>query len=381
MKILATIPLHLMDVQIEIVRAYIYFILRLAKYNEITFVICQAKKYKQYEEHGFISRLVAAGVKVLLLDKIISKAANKQMWKVDNVKIKRVLGSDYDLVLFYAYSISPTKQMRESFETFYSGEELKVTFNSMLTKYRQTYPFYYISRKYAIPTIQFIVDWLEPNLEEIYAGNCKVGRFGVYKQKELGVKFLPIYDMYIYRKEIAAVEKDMDFVFGYTITYIGRKYLHDSLYNGIAENSKFKIYANDRFWNGGRNDVIPQNEYFKEVNRAKFSYVVPANNKKEFSIQRFYECISRRCIPLIDSRCVLDNAFSEQRDILEFWKQNKLIVDLSKTTINKRISKLDYSSLIQSISELDSVKRLEDRERYERFCKNFSKNVKNMFTN
>jgi hypothetical protein len=382
-KILATVPLHLMEVQIEIVKAYIYFMCKLAKYNKITFAICQAKKYKQFSECGLIQKMELAGIDVKLLDKTIKEdKSRKQMWLMDNKMIEQELGSDYDLVMFYAFSISSDKQMAFAFNKFYESGELKVTFNSMIGKYKQTYPLYYISKKFGVPTFQFVVDWLEPDLRKIYQSK-DVYRFGVYKHKELGVRFMPIYDMYIFRKSDIErkLKKSMDFVFGYTITYVGRKYLHESIQRSIVETDKIKLYARDRYWEPeARDDVIPQDEYFEKIAAAKFSFVLPANDKKEFSIQRFHECISRMCIPLIDSRCVLSNVFGDYPDIVEFWEKNNMILNLDDTTINKALAKLNYDILIKGVLALDSIQKLFNKERYESFLKNFDKNVKNMFT-
>ena len=350
-KIIAFNPLTFMDVQIEIHKAYVYSVLLLSKEYDVTMVIDQAKRYKKYEEFGWLDKLKNNGVKVIFIKNFLLDYSNetKHFETIDYSWLKQ-FGNGYEEIYIYSPPICGEGYIKAS---GYKEriKRLKCPFLSMSVKYRSYIICNELIRKYGLKIKHMIVDYLEPRFDKLY-DDCVT--FGNYDDS--GVKSLLLYENYLFRNGIIDKEKEYDFVFGYTVTYAQRKYLSEVISNNIIEDDKHLIFANDRFWKGvGRKDIVNQIEYYDYIAKSKFSFVAPSNNKEEVSYIRILECISRKCIPIISSRVKIEKCFNNFPDLFEFYKKNGLFYDESET-INDFIERLDYDELIEEMMELKTIK-------------------------
>lgn len=359
MKILAMCPLVFMDVQIEIHKAFIYTLYTLSRQHEVTLVIDQRKRYREYEKRGWLSDLQKCGVQTVYTGNILLNKNEHKEYEVDKSFLDK-FGGGYDELFVYAAPMANVPDVKKKIGHYLHTGKCPCTFNSMLSKYNTYLQIFMLQEKYGLQIKHMIVDYREPRLDAIFTN---VITFGCYEDRAHEIYNLFLYENYLFRKGVIDKEKHHKFVFGYTITYKERKYLSGIISNGIREGRNYALFARDRFWKGvGRDDAIDQIQYYKMIEQAKFSLVVPANNPHEFSMQRFWECLSRKCIPLLLDRNNVENAFYHYKDVLEYYKTHKLFWHPDQGSLNDLTNSLNYDILIDEIYNLSSMKMLTNKK-------------------
>lgn len=369
MKILVSPLVLFTDTQTEIIKSFVYFALKLSKNNDITFVVTQKKKDKLLEKWG-IKEKIKKNMNYILADKTITE--NHETGKINHELeyIEHTVGNDFDKIITMSHFMTAknaTKYFKDQFEEIYDNGYRIQKYSFGRRQIKQTYLFYYLNRKYNIPVYHYIVDWTEPDANELYLN--KSVKISFYESKRHNTKHLPLYEDYLFRKQYNTIKK-YNFVFGYSNLKSGkREGLSEKIDKSIKETNKVILYGKDEML--GIDKMISQKDYFEEIKKAKFSLIIPSIDTNEFSMMRFYDCIAFDCIPFIDIDCNTDTAFKGREDIIEFLEENNMFVDLRNNNINKIISELNYNKLIKEFKNLSSIRALYGRKYYRKLYKLF----------
>lgn len=162
-----------------------------------------------------------------------------------------------------------------------------------------------IHKKFNTKVVQYTTDPQEMQLNQLkiptivekanFGHNYKNQKYNDFYQKSMEKK----------RKLIPKVEKDLEFVMGYTeLKELSRNNTVSKINEVIRYNFKnIKIFTrNDSI---GINTLIRHNEYLSYLNRSKFTLVIPPYDKESFSVYRLIESLAFDCLPLIHNSCCL----------------------------------------------------------------------------
>lgn len=194
-----------------------------------------------------------------------------------------------------------------------------------------------------IPLYHYVQDTQELDYDDI-TNNIDYKRLFQYNSEIFKTtrhdSFLDFY-MKKYSK-IDFPEKDLDFVFGYTVVTKDRinDFLSDEIFK-IEESFKAKIFLKDKFKN--IDTFVKKPTYLNYLRRSKFTLIIPPYDVKMFSTYRFFESILNNCVPLI----LNTNNISEFEK--DFYIPPELIIDLSE--LKKTIKTKNYNDLLKQLIE------------------------------
>jgi hypothetical protein len=130
-------------------------------------------------------------------------------------------------------------------------------------------------------------------------------------------------------------EKVLDFCFGSTFVSKYRYAFYDQiepLLKFFEDNFRTKlfIYHNKK----DINTVVSHDEYQDFISQSRFTLIIPSYDVRTFSMLRFYESVSRGCLPLI-----LDNVFVE--DFRDSFGIDQCVID--EITISTSINSINIT--------------------------------------
>lgn len=188
--------------------------------------------------------------------------------------------------------------------------------------------------------------------------------------QRLNIQSSFFFETYVFKNAVNLdLTKDYDFVFGYSAQSEYRRHLHDFAEKQLfkhQDDKKFLLFGDDRFITDETKKLhlLKQEDYYDKISHAKFSFISPAYDKDTFSIIRFFECISRQCIPIVWSTCCMTDAFKDYPDFLEFLKANHLIYDQDKDgDFYSYMYSLNYDYLIKELFKCESYTLLKDHSK------------------
>jgi len=132
----------------------------------------------------------------------------------------------------------------------------------------------------------------------------------------------------------APIEKDVDFVFGYTVLKNSSRSSYVKDVNEIASSfSSSRLFVKNE--TTGEDSTIDRNIYLDNIARSRYTYMLPSYDVHCFSIYRFLWALEKDCLPLIHPSCnITDVQISYDVDL-------KCLIDFDRTE-NVRIEMLDY---------------------------------------
>lgn len=167
---------------------------------------------------------------------------------------------------------------------------------------------------------QFVIDTQELNFLLL---DKDILRTHYYNCKDKGLVYLPRLGFTLEKLlRNNEKEKECQFNFYCTATTKDRKYVHrlKENFDKYISNGTFNIYCKEN------KTVLKQDEYYKMLSKTKFSLIIPPYDKKAFSYSRLIECIVNNCVPLVYSKCCLNDIEKTFPQLYKYINK-KLIVD------------------------------------------------------
>ena len=86
----------------------------------------------------------------------------------------------------------------------------------------------------------------------------------------------------------------------------------------------------------------------------------------QFSVLRFIEAIAYSCIPLFDASVIYDDIdfFKENNEILQYYRDNNLIVTLNKAPKLIKEIKHNHENILKDIKNLEFFQKRSDINNY-----------------
>ena len=253
-------------------------------------------------------------------------------------------------------------------------DDYSMSFLSMKTYFKKAMLPIRFLKKYDIPILQIVWDVLAPNFKNLDKRNKQ---FYYYDNKERKCVYFPFVEYgHIYKHDIKIPEKEYDFVFaGSTVSnikhyrYKAIKILLEMKNEFKKEGLKHKLFVKSKSL--GIDTSITAFEYNDNyILKSKYTLVLPGFNEKEFSVNRFWEALLRKTIPLIAKRANYEQAFIKEFPILlKKIKKHDLIV--SRKNLIHKIKSLDYKKIIDDLTNCEDFKKLKDINFYNRYKKKF----------
>jgi hypothetical protein len=142
------------------------------------------------------------------------------------------------------------------------------------------------------------------------------------------------------------IDKVYDFTFGYTILKNSGREHYPEYINSLAENFKnCRLYVKNEYTN--ENSHVDNDRYLAEIEKSRYTFMLPSYNKHCFSNYRFVESLHHDCLPLIHPDCNIEDV-SKSFD-----------VDLSVLIRTKPFSEVDRLELLEVLKKkMLSVEKL-----------------------
>jgi len=113
-------------------------------------------------------------------------------------------------------------------------------------------------------------------------------------------------DNYIWHfknKNITNIEKEVDFVFGYTYKKNIRTSYIEDLEVFISTIQDKEIYKKELGNKKAENTILSREEYMKRIRVGRFTYILPSYYNEFFSGYRLIESLAYDCLPIIQKDC------------------------------------------------------------------------------
>jgi hypothetical protein len=162
------------------------------------------------------------------------------------------------------------------------------------------------NREYGIPIHEVIFDPQELSIDLFHENYRPPKNYYLYHNYDIpkyNVKRLDTLQYYNKSNPQELVDKDYDFVFGFTIITKDRlpQLEKTNKITSMFENKKLLI--TNKFT--GEKNFIPRRDYLDLIKRSKYTLVIPAYDDKCMSILRIVESLDLDCLPLIEESCIL----------------------------------------------------------------------------
>ena len=96
------------------------------------------------------------------------------------------------------------------------------------------------------------------------------------------------------------------------------------------------------------------------MRHAKFSLIAPSTNPTELSLYRVYDDLAARCIPLFMKNVQYWKGFDA--DMIQFIQKHLIYDEETFPSLNDFIATLDYDKLFEEIMNLESMKKICNKE-------------------
>ena len=282
---------------------------------------------------------------------------------------------NFDKIFTFAVNI-PSEQLRykneHKLKEIYENKLLindKFTVNFLQTynSYRKLFLLYYLSAVENVTLYQFLYDHFEMDLTKINSNN-KIYHPYVSDDRS-NFEFMPFMQYALfYNQDNNYIDKEYDFIFGvgpgsleYEKKIQMRKKIFLNILNSDFTNLNYKMFYKYE----DNNNIIKKEEYDEFIKKSKFTYIMPANNLKEFSFPRFYESIAYDCIPFIDINCNWKQVFVEFPEFMKIIENNNLVIDSKDLVIN--LKTINYQRILSEFKNSNDYKKIKDINYYKQY--------------
>lgn len=200
-----------------------------------------------------------------------------------------------------------------------------------------------LSNKLNIPFYEFCYDPLENSIAqcEYHPNNLTV--YHGYAIDGYGMTRLDSLQHYLLTQppKFFELDKDITFTFGMTVLTEVREAQYENAMKSIASIPSKAVYVRHKYLE--IDTFVERDKYLEKIERSKFTFIVPAYDKMQFSIYRFIESVYYNCLPLLASDCHLADFISS--------------FDLDTKIVDEII--VDYDELDTKIKSITEARRLE----------------------
>lgn len=135
-------------------------------------------------------------------------------------------------------------------------------------------------------------------------------------------------------------EKDIDFTFAYTVLKTSNRQDFPQFIDAMAKNFKVsKIYTKNYFT--GVDTSIDSDLYTDLITRTRFTFILPAYDRRSFAIDRFLTSLNSDCLPLLHkdgNMDIMESSYGISLDRLIIREPD----DVKRYTEDYRLELLDY---------------------------------------
>ncbi len=210
---------------------------------------------------------------------------------------------------------------------------------------------YYLSKK--IPVVHVYVDPQEASWNKMTG--CVEEKYFFYENSRIDAKYLPFVE-WSFSKQIKKYPKKKKFSFGFTVVTEDREPLYYQL-AGI-ENVNFLV----KFPKIGIDTTVKRADYAEMLKESEFTLVIPSYEDTDFSSIRFWDAITKGCIPFILDSCKWEQAFIQHPEITRIIEEDLLV---TTETVKGKIENTDYESLLNKIWNTQDWKNIQNLEWYQ----------------
>jgi hypothetical protein len=209
---------------------------------------------------------------------------------------------------------------------------------------------YYLSKK--IPVVHVYVDPQEASWNKMTG--CAEEKYFFYENSRIDAKYLPFVE-WSFSKQIKKYPKKKKFAFGFTVVTEDREPLYYKLPE--IENVNFLV----KFPKIGIDTTVKRADYAEMLKESEFTLVIPSYEDTDFSSIRFWDAITKACVPFILESCNWKQAFLKHPEITQIIEEDLLV---SAETVKDKIENACYEKLLNKIWNSKDWKNIQNLEWY-----------------
>lgn len=243
----------------------------------------------------------------------------------------------------------------------YVGNKEFISIDSNAKRFSLIYAACEICKK----VIQLVIDPEELRINEYYDFEHNCFR-QVYILNYGKLKYCPFYELGLFEETKLDSVKDNDLFAMYCESSRQRKKVTE----------KYKGIEHLMFYDSSKK-LIKQSVYYDILSKSKYTFIIESFDIRTFSIIRFFEAISRGCVPLISEYVPLDHLFNTFKDIYDIIIKYGLVVKISNEDINKKMKELDSirREIIYDFMNSKSLKAITNKEKLKKYYGRLLNNV------
>lgn len=333
---------------------------------KVTLVIPQRKCNKYYTDNSD-SLIISPNVNVIRIYKtimddgkgIVARRGNRttvcRRHKLCEQNVFDLIPEKVDLFVYFSIFMN-VKVIYPRIKELLSDGFTYCNFSVSIQQLNQTMIPAILNRRDGCRIVNIINDFYEPILGQKFPHRCST--LSYYDTAD-GIPSAKILDAEC--KLLDCNDKELDFIFAFTTMASYRQYLSDYINTHIIETDTVKFFERNKF-DETRDKPINQTEYYKLLERTRFSLLAPATKEGRFSWFRLLEALMRKNIPLMLEDCNYQDAIEFMNsDLYEIYKKHNLFVSYNDF-INDKISELDYDTIWKEIEQSEFIKNVTDKE-------------------
>jgi len=278
--------------------------------------------------------------------------------QLDDVQEKYQFDRIALIALYQEFCNKKDSQILEYYEETFKDDRAFFGFNFMQKKALNFMSVLYMNLKHKIPVDHFMID--PPELDLSLIGLSNVRRYFFYDYEKINAKHSS-YAEYMLRersKNRENFEKNIDFVFGFSIELPPRYWFH--MYYLRMRRLLEEAGLKSEFYYSSQVDenkcMISKPRYLQRLEESRYSLVIPSYVETEFSMIRFLEIISKDCIPLIFYKTNLDSLKKLHPTFCDVIEKHSLIVNPYEMV--DLMKKADYETILHDFKSCQDFKKL-----------------------
>lgn len=210
---------------------------------------------------------------------------------------------------------------------------------------------YHLSKK--IPVVHIYVDPQEASWNKMTG--CDEEKYFFYENARIDAKYLPFVE-WSFSKQIKKYQKTKKFSFGFTVVTEDREPLYYQLAD--IENMNFLV----KFPKIGIDTTVKRSDYAEMIKESEFTLVIPSYEDTDFSSIRFWDAVTKACIPFILDTCKWEQAFVKHPEITKIIQEDLLV---NADNVKDKIENTDYKYLLNKIWNTQDWKNIQDLSWYQ----------------
>lgn len=310
------------------------------------------KIYKRYGAENFPSELETYDMeeyysvekfseKAIILDRIIKEKGITEVVTVQNTLSGR-------------FSDGLESKLKSDMDALLQSDQVP-TFNSVRGFFEPGYMAYYLTMK--LPNQHIYLDPQEGLWHKVSESDTNKGRYFFYDNPRIDADYIPYPEWSHFKTVNINRKKTRDFIFGITVKTEDRYPLYDQLCKIKSDKIDFLAwYPKKKI-----RTTVSRRKYFEMLEESKFTLIIPSYEITDFSSIRFWESLTRGCVPFILDSCDWKQGF------LPYPEIGKIVGEELITTIEgleEKINTTDHTAILKKISATEDWKNLLSKDWY-----------------